>query len=349
MSKGFYYDLLVSNGIIQDTNKSNYNIPCMFHGETNGASLSINFDKDVFKCFSPSCKGKVKGKLYKLLLDLKLIEPKGISDSNLKDFDFSIDRKVNEEKLQKVINLNGYQINIEEKPEYRFSAKGSDYLLSRGISKDVIEKNQCKTNQAFKRVIMPVFQDGFCYGYVKRSILSKKELDSIINMVVTMFDVEYDYAKKQIMQGTYDEDIEILQKYKPMIRYMNNKDFQKELFVFESLANDYDKSKNLCIVEGQINAMMVNTYGDNAIAIIGSYPTKVQIDYIMSLVEKHNLNLIPFFDNDNAGFNNYQKMSDMIGEFLPKPNWSYVDSSKNDICDLTLEEYEYLKNNLSFF
>lgn len=343
MNNQFYYDILVKNNIIKDTNKKNYNIPCMFHNETNGYSLSINFDKGIYCCFSPQCENNTKGKLFKLCADLGYINKNLQLEDNMADISFSIDYTINDiEKEIKKAEL----FDIEKILKY--GKKDYSYLTQRNISKEVIEKNMCVYSPYFRRFIIPVWQDNQCYGYVSRSTLTKEEVDDIINSIINEYGVTREYCIKCLNEGEYD-DIELIKRIKPTRRYTNNYGFQKELVIFESKANDYNNCKICVICEGQINAMMANTFGVNSFAIIGGSPTVEQLTYLLQKCREENQTIILFFDNDKAGVNNINKFNQIAGEMFLSANWNLIKRENiNDLNQLTKDEFQLLIDNPKF-
>lgn len=343
MNNQFYYDILVKNKIIKDTNRNNYNVSCPFHNETRGSSLSINFDKGIFCCFSPQCENETKGKLFKLCCDLGFISKNLQLEDHITDFSFSIDYTINSiEKENKKAEL----FDIENVLKY--GKKDYSYLTQRNISKEVIERNKCVYSPYFRRFIMPVWQDNKCYGYVSRSTLTKEELDNIIDNIANEYSVDRDYCIKCLNDGEYD-DIELIKRIKPTRRYTNNYGFLKELVIFESRANDYKKSNITVICEGQINAMMANTFGVNSFAIIGGSPTIEQLTYLLQKCNENNQTIILFFDNDKAGIKNVNKFNEIAGEIFLSANWSLIERENiNDLNQLCKKEFELLINNPKF-
>lgn len=343
MDNQFYYDLLVKNNFIKDTNKTNYNVSCPFHNEANGHSLSINFDKGIYYCFSPQCDGQTKGKLFKLCCDLNYLNKNHTLHDYTSDISFSIDYTINsiekEIKKAEIFEIN----NV-----LKYGKKDYSYLTQRNISKKVIELNECVYSPYFRRFIMPVWQDNKCYGYVSRSTLTKEELDNIIDNIANEYSVDRDYCIKCLNDGEYD-DIELIKRIKPTRRYTNNYGFLKELVIFESKANDYKKSNISVICEGQINAMMANTFGVNSFAIVGGSPTIEQLTYLLQKCNEENQTIILFFDNDKAGTKNIAKFNEIAGEMYLSADWNLIERENiNDLNQLTKEEFQLLIDNPKF-
>ncbi len=324
------YNLLVKAGYIKDTGRNNYNIPCPFHGEEEGSSLSINLVKNVFKCFSPQCEDSF-GVLEKLLVMLNLDTAK-VKDY-VKGFDSTPERIFDRD------TKNDLPPEFDIDFIKQRGRRDYTYFLSRGISEPVLQANKCFVNKYFKRAYIPIWQDGICYGYVGRTLLTKEQIDEIIEVYVKKYGLSFQQTKQLMADGEYDMESQRIKRWKPLRRYVNNFGLEKESVVFESLYNDYENIDTTVIVEGQINALMANTYRVNSIAIIGSHPTLKQIRYIINKLSSLNQRIILFFDNDKAGRNNVIEFNRVAGSLQFTVDWDDYDPDVyNDICDLDSQE-----------
>lgn len=325
--------VLKNEGIIGDSYKNSYVVPCPFHNETKGASLSISFDKGLFNCFSPQCEGKTKGSFRKLLKIL------GYSTANFSQeaqtsIVYKIDRKIiekNEISLQE-FDLQNFQ---------RFHNKDFSYLLQRGFTEDILLKNKVSFSNYFQRIYIPVWQNQRCYGYAGRTVIPESYKDKVIKYFAKKDNIPYEEAKSYLSKGLYDERNQNLKRWKMHNKYVNMYGLDKNVVVFEPLTNSSDR-KIYIVCEGQLNALKCNLYGYNAFAIMGSYPTEVQIRYILDKIG--NSILVLGFDNDKAGSKNISAFRHIAKRQICSVDWSLL-PDKNDIDELSQEQLDLIVSN----
>lgn len=339
-------DLLYKKGLIPCNTKSQYLVSCFFHGETNGESLSINFEKQcrdgsigMFKCFSPKCKGK-SGTLKKLL---NLIGMK----SMITDYNYCCDHK-EPEKVEEAQVPFSYQdfVKYHDKLNNNYGIK---YLEDRGIDKDISIINHITYNDFFKRVYIPFWQNQEIEGIIGRSVYSNDEYQQLLDKIHEKYPVlNHKLIDKYIREGEFREDFPILNRHAPHIRYINNKGLLKENYVFQPISNTFDTPYFL--VEGQIDALKLNTFGYNALAILGSYPSEIQLRYIFSLL-KNKDDLILCFDNDKAGENNNKILNKSSIHQFKSINFNHCDYKVKDVGDIkNKKDFEkILKKSLTSF
>lgn len=338
-------DLLYKKGIIPSNNKSQYLIKCFFHGETDGESLSINFEKQcrngsvgMFKCFSPKCKGK-SGTLKKLL---NLIGMKTM----ISNYDYC---KIDEpEPIKEEIKPFVYEDFVKYHDKSNIN-NGIKYLKERGIDEDISIINHITYNDFFKRVYIPFWQNQEIKGIIGRSTYSNKQYQLLLERIKNKYPIlSLEIIDKYIREGEFKEEFPIIKRHAPHIRYINNKGLLKEDYVFEPISNTFDTPYFL--VEGQIDALKLNTFGYNSLAILGSYPSEKQLRYIFSLLKDRN-DLILCFDNDKAGENNKKILNKSSFFTFDSIDFNHCDYKVKDVGDIKCKKdfEKILKKSLTSF
>lgn len=340
MNKRQIKQILLNKGLIKDENKSKYSVKCCFHSEKNGQSLFIDFDRGTFKCFSGKCPDK-KGTLLQLceLLGENITDSyvyKPITGMVLK-FPVAVEK---EEKVLQEFDLANYQ--KWHKLDYK-------YLIDRNISADICKQNQCSYSDYLKRFYIPFWQDDRCYGIVGRSTLTRQA----VLQFLMKFCNEIGYTgsieelEKDIIDGEY-HDLDssgFIRRTQWWKRYKNSVGLNKDSLVFCPRSNKKDAGVCL-VVEGQINALYANCVGLNAVSILGSYPSVIQVEKIMQLVK--NMKLILAFDNDVAGVNNTHVFRQKCGKIVARIDWNKLGRKVGDLNDLNRDELIYLVENCTY-
>lgn len=340
MNKRQIKQILLSKGLIKDENRSKYSIKCCFHNERNGKSLFIDFDRGIFKCFSGKCPDK-KGTLLQLceLLGENITDSyvyKPVTGTVLK---FPVAVKKEEIILQE-FDLANYQ--KWHKLDYK-------YLINRGIPSDICKINQCSYSDYLKRFYIPFWQDGKCYGIVGRTTLTREQIiQFLINFSSNIgYNGSIEELEKEIENGEYhDLDTSgFIRRTQWWKRYKNNKGLNKDSLVFAPRNNKKDVGVCL-VVEGQINALYANCVGLNAVSILGSYPSVIQVEKIMQLAK--NMKLILAFDCDEAGRNNTNVFRQKCGKIVARIDWNKLGRKVGDLNDLAKNELIYLVENCTY-
>lgn len=325
--------ILKNEGIIGDSYKQSYVVPCPFHNETKGASLSISFDKGLFNCFSPQCEGKTKGTLRKLLRLLGY-QTSQFNESSSPAISYKIDRIIREENH---IDIPEFDLcNFQ-----RLHNKNYKYLYDRGFTQEILLGNKISFSDYFQRIYIPVWQNGKCYGYSGRSVIPEGYKHKVIEYFAKKDNITYEEAKSSLSKGLYDNYNQNLKRWKMQNKYVNMYGLDKNVVVFEPLTNSSDR-KIYIVCEGQLNALKCNLYGYNAFAIMGSYPTEVQVRYILDKIG--NSILVLGFDNDKAGSKNTSTFRYIAKKQICSVDWGLL-PDKNDIDELTKEQLDLIVSN----
>lgn len=332
--------LLEDKQIIDSTNKIQYLVKCPFHNEQNGTALFISFKKNQFKCFSGKCIPKnVKGDLVKLCAMLGFLQQK--IQITIPKFAKEKEKKVFTEP--ELFNLENFT---------RFHNKHDfSYLKGRGFSKEICEINKCSYSNYTKRFYTPFWYEKKCYGIVGRTILNKGYYEHLLKYLAQQENEQIEIVAKLLKNGFYDEKYKEIKQFQPYVRYKNSYQLPKEALIFEPLSNKLE-SKYLIVTEGQYKSMKCNEYGENSCAILGSNPTKFQIERIYNLAKKTKSIVVLGFDNctiDKAGEENKNLFRKLYGSLVLSFNWKILKEKIKDIDELSLNQFNFLKGNLTYF
>ncbi|MBO4246136.1 MAG: DNA primase [Bacilli bacterium] len=290
----------VINKYIPLTEKGkNYFGVCPFHDD-HSPSMSVSKDKQIYKCFSCGASGNVFTFLqnYNNITFQEAVmmaaDYAGIKINNT--FKKEPSKFSKEHELMNLSNM--YYENLINSS---FGISAVNYLKERGFSKDVIKE--------FNIGVSPDTNDGLI------KLINSKKLD--LNMALNIGLINkgdygyYDVFTKRIMIPIKDEFGQTI-GYSARIyntdsqnRYMNSKEnylFKKGniLFNYDKAKQDIKKSKEIIIVEGNLDAIRLYDAGiKNVIALMGTALT----DYQINLLKKLKCKVILMLDNDDAGLN----------------------------------------------
>ncbi len=307
-----YKQILYSKGIIENLEQNQFNVPCMNHNETTGRSLSINFEKNIFKCFSAKC-NNFKGSISDLCSYLGYTS-KIYSNINLR-------------------NTSSTTHSTEEFPLFDYSKylkwnnNDLSYLTNRKISEDILKKNKVVNVGFMKRIFMPFLFHNNIYGIIGRSTLSEVDKQLILESY------ESKYSRNdlfELSQGEVPEDFKHINFYRANQKYINSANLPKKELIYEPNTNTSLKPF-LFITEGILNTFSINELGYDSVAILGSQPSISQVKLIRSI--SRNRNIVLAFDNDSAGENCRNQFQKLYGTFLP---YVKLPSKINDINQLIM-------------
>jgi hypothetical protein len=305
----FHRELLYNAGFIPNETQVQYNIACPFHNETNGNSLSINFNKNVFKCFSGKCESKgISGSIERLLQILGIYNSNTLQ--NIKNYKKNL--------YNEVIQDNYLPFDLEQSKLYQYSNKLPQYLLNRYIKEDVIVNNNCFYSDYTKRVYIPYYFNNTCYGLIGRIIYSQQEIDNIINETSLEQDITLSDVYKQLKEGSLNHNIS---KMRILQKYINTKELPKKETIYEPLSG---LNRDLVIIcEGQINSLSCLSNDIYSIALLGSQPSINQVNYI----NYNYKNIILAFDNDKAGINATKRFNMIRNGFTKRIDWNKLNQN----------------------
>jgi len=319
------------------------------HQEVNGTSLYINFESNRYRCFGKCCE---TGTIVDLLL--KMGEQVDFNDI----FSFEEFNQTPEPiLLNDLTEIPMWKVDYRSKMNSPFDS----YFIERGISPLFAELNKIHHSTEFKRIMIPIFCNGKCYGYTKRTTLNQDEiLKAIQKYLIKKTNIEYPLMNILMMLDNRDDVTaqwnERYHKTRPDIKYINDKTLPKNQIVYEPLTNDWQDRKQCFLVEGSFDAIYANQLGLNAMAIIGGGITTQNlistelslVDYIIGKCQLYDNELILCFDNDQAGkkfTNQFRKLSKKI---IKKIDYSILDKSVKDLQDINSNDLTYLLENTCF-
>lgn len=309
MSKEHLKQLLYSKGIIDNLDTNQFNIPCMNHNETTGRSLSINFDKNIFKCFSSKC-NNFKGSINDLCNHLGYTSTiysqivtrntsSNLSVTNLKLFDYS-----------KYLYWNNNDLS---------------YLTKRRISVEILKKNNITNVDFMKRIFMPFTFRNKIYGIIGRSTLTESDKQ----LILQSYESKYNRSDLfDLSQEELPEDFKYVNYYRANQKYINSANLPKKELIYEPNTNTSNKSL-LFITEGILNTLSINELGYDSVAILGSQPSENQIKLIRSI--SNGRKVVTAFDNDSAGENCKRQFHKLYGSLSP---FVILPSNINDMNQL---------------
>lgn len=158
--------------------------------------------------------------------------------------------------------------------------------------------------------------------------------------VIKKFDVKYDPETKSIVFPVRDKNGRIAYLTRRSVeskKFYIDKDADKSniYLLYNILNNNLD---NVYICESQINALTLEGYGYNAIALMGAGCPDFQISALNNTGVKH---FILALDNDDAGIKGTKRLCQFLSNDKLVDVVLFKDS--RDINDLTREEFDSLK------
>lgn len=304
-------DIIESYGIkLEKKGKDNYVCLCPFHDDHN-PNMIVSQAKQIFTCFGGcGATGNVFTFVQKYE-NVSFIEAvKIVAEKSHQNFNYDIKSSTANDKFSKEyeimdLSLKFFQNNLASGE----GIKAKEYLFKRGINETIInefklglsisnnslkkffESKNISLELAYKigllnksgteyydvfndRIMIPIFnQSGKLCGYTGRCYL-KDEENKYVN----------------------SKENEIYKKSEVLFNYFNAK-------------NEINKLKEIVIVEGNMDAITMSTYGiKNVCALMGVVLTSYQINFL----KKQRLKLILMLDNDNAGRTATLKVGDNL-------------------------------------
>ena len=307
-------DIIESYGIkLEKKGKDNYLCLCPFHDDHN-PNMIVSEKKQIYKCFGGCSAG---GNVFKFVEDyenVSFIESvKIVAQKSHQDFNFQIKNKYNDsEKYTKEyeimdLSLKFFQNNIASND----GKKAKEYLEKRKINENII--NNFKIGLSFSQ------------NSLKKFLESKNiDLELAYNIgLVNKNGIEYfDVFNDRIMIPIFNQNGKLCGYTGRCYlkdeenKYVNSKEtviYKKSeiLFNYYNAKNEINKLRELVIVEGNMDAIMLCTYGiKNVCALMGVNLSSYQIDFI----KKQRLKVILMLDSDNAGSSATLKVGDALLE-----------------------------------
>lgn len=307
-------DIIESYGIkLEKKGKDNYLCLCPFHDDHN-PNMIVSEKKQIYKCFGGCSAG---GNVFKFVEDyenVSFIESvKIVAQKSHQDFNFQIKNKYNDsEKYTKEyeimdLSLKFFQNNIASND----GKKAKEYLEKRKVNENII--NNFKIGLSFSQ------------NSLKKFLESKNiDLELAYNIgLVNKNGIEYfDVFNDRIMIPIFNQNGKLCGYTGRCYlkdeenKYVNSKEtviYKKSeiLFNYYNAKNEINKLRELVIVEGNMDAIMLCTYGiKNVCALMGVNLSGYQIDFI----KKQRLKVILMLDSDNAGSSATLKVGDALLE-----------------------------------
>ena len=286
---------------------------CPFHDDHN-PNMIVSEKKQIYKCFGGCSAG---GNVFKFVEDyenVSFIESvKIVAQKSHQDFNFQIKNKYNDsEKYTKEyeimdLSLKFFQNNIASND----GKKAKEYLEKRKVNENII--NNFKIGLSFSQ------------NSLKKFLESKNiDLELAYNIgLVNKNGIEYfDVFNDRIMIPIFNQNGKLCGYTGRCYlkdeenKYVNSKEtviYKKSeiLFNYYNAKNEINKLRELVIVEGNMDAIMLCTYGiKNVCALMGVNLSGYQIDFI----KKQRLKVILMLDSDNAGSSATLKVGDALLE-----------------------------------
>ena len=274
----------------------NYFGICPFHDDNN-PSMSVNNEKQIYKCFSCGATGTV----FKFLMDYENITfneaVKKIADIGGIQVEIAEPKKIKDYKVQHDIydlSLKFYTNNINT-PKGK---EAKEYLKKRKIDDNTIKEFEIGLSLDNKNTLSNILKKKFDMKEILKSGLVGKNDYGI-----------YDLYTNRIMFPLYDLNGKIvaysgrIYKTKDNSKYINTREteiFKKgELLYNYHRARDIARQKNqIIIMEGFMDVIRAHTIDiKNVIATMGTAVTKTQANLIKKMAKE----IILCFDGDEAG------------------------------------------------
>ncbi len=282
---------------------SQYKARCPFHNEKT-PSFYISMDRGTYHCFGCGEHGDIFSFVEKME-SVPFYEALTIlaERANVKLTPFNKEKKDKEEDLINLLRAtNQHYIDNLEK-----SAEAKLYLSERGLTKETIEKFKIGYSvggtEGFRDLFINLSKAGFgIESMLKSGMIIKKDGE----------DKYFDRFRGRIMfpvKNTFGNIVgysaRILPKYDDgkVGKYINSPETEiyhksKILFGYDLAKNSIAKSKEVILVEGQMDLIMSHQVGiTNVVATSGTAVTEEQIQILKRFADK----LLLSFDQDSAG------------------------------------------------
>lgn len=289
---------IISNYIPLTPKGKNFFGVCPFHAD-HSPSMSVNPEKQIFKCFSCGAAGNV----FKFVMDyenitfmesLKLMADKAGIDLNIKNYTKKTEKNDDLYQIYE-ISQKFYQNNINTE----LGIKAKEYLYKRSIKSDIIKTFEIGLSLKDNKVLTNML--------IKKNFNTNTLLNSgLVNEGEKgLHDIYYN----RIMFPLYDLTGKIIgysgriYDTKEGSKYVNTKEtkiFKKgELLYNYHRAKDEARLKNqIIVVEGFMDVIGLYKVGiKNVVATMGTAVTKEQA----MLIKRMANNIILLFDGDEAG------------------------------------------------
>jgi DNA primase len=277
---------------------SNFVARCPFHTEKT-PSFSVNRTKQFFHCFGCGASGNVIGFLMdfnhldfvEAVEDLAAFAGIEVPREDQVDFIKSAEKTNSIENtyqlLDKVTSIYQHLLNASD------ANKGSKYLASRGISKEITEL--------------------FCLGYAPnewRTLTNQFDNNTLsqAGLSVTNNGSTYDRFRDRIMFPIRDKRGRVIGFGGRVLddslpKYLNSPETSlfhknKEVYGLHELLSRNSKPDRILIVEGYMDVIALACHGiHNAVATLGTATSQTHMD----LLFRFSSELVFCFDGDNAG------------------------------------------------
>lgn len=276
----------------------NYSSRCPFHQEKT-PSFMISPERQVFRCFGCGESGDVISFLQKMEglsfpEALKILADRAgvqLEFSSNKDFQ---KQKSEKEKLFRINLLSAKFFKAmlatkEGKP-------AMDYLLERGLTKEVIEKFKIGFANSPERLEKILLKDGFSYKDLSNAGNPQRFRHRIMFPIFSVFGEVVGFSGR-ILESVLPHGVS------PHPKYLNTPEtpiFHKSKILYGlNLAKDQiRKSKRAIVVEGQMDVAMSHVAGvENVVASSGTALTE---DHL-KIIGRYTTDIVFAFDEDEAG------------------------------------------------
>lgn len=306
---------VISEHLTLRKNGSYYKGKCPFHNERT-ASFTVSPDKEIFYCFGCHVGGDVITFISKME-HCTLIEAAKIIQEryNIDVPNFNLD---NLNKKKEYINANQVFLDwTKDNLNKYFSNSLGDYLNSRGINKESLEK--------FNIGFMPGGQN-----FIKDLINFARKKNILTSDFI---DLKILFKNKSNLYSPYEDRIifpiydhlsnlvgfggRIFKEDDKRVKYYNShesKFFNKGslLFGLNLAKKNLNKKNALFLVEGYIdNILMVQNRFENTVATLGTACTREHL----SLISKYTDRLYLIYDQDTAGQNAINRLLEYCFEY----------------------------------
>ena len=304
-------DIIESYGIkLEKKGKDNYVCLCPFHDDHN-PNMIVSQAKQIFTCFGGcGATGNVFTFVQKYE-NVSFIEAvKIVAEKSHQNFNYDIKSSTVNDKFSKEyeimdLSLKFFQNNLASGE----GIKAKEYLFKRGINETII--NEFKLGLSISNNSLKKFFES------KNVSLELAYKIGLLNKSGTEY---YDVFNDRIMIPIFNQSGKlcgytgrcyIKDEENKYVNSKENEIYKKSevLFNYFNAKNEINKLKEIVIVEGNMDAITMSTYGiKNVCALMGVVLTSYQINFL----KKQRLKLILMLDNDNAGRTATLKVGDNL-------------------------------------
>ncbi len=315
---------------------------CPFHNDTK-PSLVVSENKKCFKCFACG-EGGSDIKFVAKMENISFNEAKHKINNILGFEKYTYNSNETNKKEIKYHGLLEKYSSLTKLflTSYKEDTSGINYLMSRGINLESIDKYNLGYTPNHKNLLIELINNNYdgkdsSTGLIYYGLSNISAQGEIISSFQSRIIFPIINRSKQI-EGFTTRDI----TNKAEAKYLNSLNLKKEIFYgIDQINNDVDA---IYIFEGIIDCIIANQLGFNAIATMGINYSK---DQLMSLKQFKNLKQVYIcFDNDSAGFNasiNLFKDLRQLDKRITIGFIDYYNIKEKDICDINLNHPELAK------